>query len=216
MKRGKGGKGGKGRAVAVVLVLLAAGAVALLPGAGEWLAVDDPLPASADLGCVLNGESPARVMEAARLYRAGAFPLVFLPRGPVPQALLAGKRLGLPIAEEQEVNQAALLKLGVPANAVILGRSPAVNTADEAQQTAAVIAARGLSSLVVVTSPFHTRRAGIIFRRVLPEGVAVHVAGSPYSESRPDRWWGTHRDRRDVFLEFQKLLLGSLPAGGGR
>jgi uncharacterized SAM-binding protein YcdF (DUF218 family) len=208
--------GGRGRGVVFILLLLFAWGIIFFPRAGEWLSAGDPLPVSADLGCVLNGEFPARAMEAAALYRAGRIRRVFLPRGPVSQASLSGRRLGLPLPEEQEVNRMALVRLGVPDAAILLGKVPAVNTADEARQAAEVIAARGLTSLIVVTSPYHMRRSGIVFRRLLPKGTAVHVAGSRFSENRPERWWATHRDRRDVFLELEKILLGSLPGGGGR
>jgi hypothetical protein len=63
----------------------------------------------------------------------------------------------------------------------------------------------GWRSAIVVTSPFHTRRAGWLFRRALgvPFVVRVLSDGEPY-----DRWtwWSDDATSEEVVLEWTKML----------
>ena len=58
----------------------------------------------------------------------------------------------------------------------------------------------GWHSLIVVTDPFHTRRAGRTFRTILPN-VTIHVSAAPYSS----HWWPTKDSLVIVFSEVIKL-----------
>ena len=66
---------------------------------------------------------------------------------------------------------------------------------------------RGIKSLLVVTSKYHTRRAGMIFRSVLRDMVRVHAIGSPYDDYQPSRWRHTRSNAHYLMIEYQKLLV---------
>ena len=63
------------------------------------------------------------------------------------------------------------------------------------------------SRLVIVTSPYHTRRALATFAKVFEgSGVTVGVAPASPAQGRPDRWWFTPYDRHYVWYEWAASL----------
>jgi uncharacterized SAM-binding protein YcdF (DUF218 family) len=78
------------------------------------------------------------------------------------------------------------------------------STADEAAVFAAYAEACGWRSVVVVTSPYHTARAGWLFGRALGSGTEVTTVASaePYDGAR---WWRSARDREVTLLEWVKI-----------
>lgn len=69
--------------------------------------------------------------------------------------------------------------------------------------------AQGVRSIIVVTSPYHTRRALWILRRVFDgSGVDVRVvAATPDAATpRPATWWFGRRGWHDVAGEYAKFL----------
>ena len=83
----------------------------------------------------------------------------------------------------------------------------AESTYENAAGAARVMRANGLRTAIVVTSPYHTRRAGLIFSRVFrAEGLAVRTRSAADSFFDVYRWWTRHRDRQLVTREYLKLL----------
>jgi uncharacterized SAM-binding protein YcdF (DUF218 family) len=80
-------------------------------------------------------------------------------------------------------------------------------TYGEAVATQAFVAARGLSSVLVVTSPYHTRRSLATFRKAMGGRVSVGVApASATSPARPEHWWAAGYDRAYVRYEWTAIL----------
>ncbi len=82
---------------------------------------------------------------------------------------------------------------------------PGGSTAEEAGAFAALAHRCGWRSVIVVTSPFHTRRTGWLFRRALGSPFVVRVLsdGEPY-----DRWtwWSDQPTTETVVVEWTKML----------
>lgn len=116
----------------------------------HWLVVSLPME-QADALIVLGGEPRARPLEAARLYKAGVAPRVFVS--------------GVGDASR---NRQILIGAGVPAE-VITMESKAISTYTNATMLKALLAAVNVRSALIITSPFHTRRALATFRKVIPE-----------------------------------------------
>jgi uncharacterized SAM-binding protein YcdF (DUF218 family) len=58
--------------------------------------------------------------------------------------------------------------------------------------------------MLVVSSPYHTRRAFAVFRHVLT-GTGVEVGVAPatlFSQARPELWWAAPYDRWYVAYEW--------------
>ena len=80
-----------------------------------------------------------------------------------------------PYAGVAELIQRDLEGRGVPAAAIVPFPHHAENTRSEAQALRDLVAQRHWHRILVVTSNYHTRRAGYIFRKVFPSDVSVLV-----------------------------------------
>jgi uncharacterized SAM-binding protein YcdF (DUF218 family) len=143
---------------ATVVVVLGAGSVNLR-AAGRQLS-------SVTMGAGL------RVLEAARLFDLLNGPLVIASGGITEQDDKA--------APESQAMQRALIQLGVRAERILL-ESDSRNTREEAILVKQMLADRGVTDFVLVTSPLHMRRSMLVFER---EG--MHPIPSP-SPLVPDR-----------------------------
>src|SRR5437879_2089420 len=136
----------RGRALALVAALgcgLILGMVMFF-GVGRWLVVEDPLGKARAIA-VLSGRMPLRAMEAAKLYREGYAPEIWLTRSAEPAATLG--EMGISFAGEDSYNARVLIHEGVPAGAIRVLEPPIVNTADDQSAyaaRAAVVAKTGL------------------------------------------------------------------------
>jgi uncharacterized SAM-binding protein YcdF (DUF218 family) len=196
---------GRRAAAVVVLALLLAGAVASFRAAGRFLVVSDPLPRHADAVVVLAGSPPGRLLEAADLYRAGVAPRVVLTRERRPPAAVSLERRGLVVPSPHDDGRNQLIALGVPTGAIVALRGRAYSTSSEARLIARWACRTRQRSLVVVTSPSHTRRARLILRRVLAPDVQLAVRPAPDDFFPRRHWWRHRRAGKLVLSEYQKL-----------
>lgn len=160
--------------------------------AGRFLvAVDEPV--RADVVVVPSGDVLGdRLVAGARtLIETGSRRLVvFVEQGGV--------------YDERQAAEDFLDREGVDPAAVRL-LPPGDSTAEEAGTLAAFARRCGWRSAIVVTSPFHTRRAGWLFGRALgfPSIVRVVGNGEPFEA---ETWWSDDRATEVVLIEWLKLL----------
>jgi uncharacterized SAM-binding protein YcdF (DUF218 family) len=193
------------RRTAAILLVVAAGWFVYY--GGRYLQHEDPLQ-KADAIFVLGGTRVERSLEAYELYREGWAPLIFLsPERAEPAETLIRAR-GIRYPSTPELQQAALVQLGVPASAIYAPAGWVDNTAQEGNLLKATAQARGWKRLIVVTSKYHTRRAGFAVRRALEgTGTVVIMRATRYDLSDPAAWWRTRADIRFVGTEWVKLVL---------
>ena len=197
-----------GRIALGLLGAILLGAAIFLLGIGRWLVVEDPLEEARAIA-VLSGRMPLRAVEAARLYRAGYAPEVWLTHSTEPGVTLEG--MGIQFVGEDAYNMRVLVHEGVPAVAIRVLEPPIGNTADEIVAISSALEAEGDGTVIIVTSKVHTRRVRILWRRLaVGRGRAVIRAPSddPFD---PGRWWRTTGDALDVVRE----CLGILNAWAG-
>jgi uncharacterized SAM-binding protein YcdF (DUF218 family) len=183
-------------AAIVVLALL----TAMLAFAASWLLQADELQ-SAEAIVILAGDA-RRTRHAADLFRQGLAPRVLVSR-PVRTArerLLDGLGIPFPLAEQLDFE--VLRKTGVPAANIAFYGDGSVSTFDEALALQRLFAGK-TPRLVVVTSPYHVRRARMILVDAMP-GADLRVVATPYEEF-PERWWTSQDAARDLLLEMAKL-----------
>lgn len=190
--------------VAAVLMVatLALGALR----AGTWLVVEDPLPGHADAIVVLAGSVADRALEAADLYGAGAAPRIVLTRERERPEVAALARRGVVLPDSTDVTTQVLRGLGVPAEAIVTLETPADSTVTEAAVVARWACGHQIRTIVVVTSPTHTRRARAVYRRALGTAVAVAVRPARSASLALDRWWRDRTAAKALAIEWQKLL----------
>ena len=194
------------RAAGAVLIVAFAALLLFLPFAGRFFAHQNPLEQS-DVILVLAGARVERWLEAVDLYKEGWAPRIVISPGPVTRMEVELRTRGVRYPREGDLARDAVLALGVPAAAVTVLPDGVDNTAQEAAALKRNFSAAELRRLIVVTSPYHTRRAGFAFRREFADtGVRVVVRASRYSESEPARWWRHRGDVRYIVSELPKFL----------
>jgi uncharacterized SAM-binding protein YcdF (DUF218 family) len=177
---------------AVGLAVLAA--VALL-GPGFLLDTPQPPPPRSDAIVVISGdEQMARFQEGLALYQNGLGKyLVFSG---------AARDNG---TSNADVMRALAVRRGVPESA-ILEEPLGEDTWGNAVHTRDVLEEYGLRSAILVTSPYHARRAKLTFDAAYSgSGIDLTVHAAPDSEWRKLSWWRQPETRRLTFTELQKL-----------
>lgn len=177
--------------------------VVIFFGVGRWLVVEDPLEKAKAI-VVLSGAMPVRAIEAAKLYRQGYAPEIWLTRSAQPGETLA--EMGISFAGEDYYNKLILVHEGVPADTIHVLEPPTVNTADEIKAAAAALDGGKGEAVIIVTTRAHTRRARLLWRRLTSgQGRAIVRAASGDSFD-PRHWWSTTSGALDVVREALGLL----------
>jgi uncharacterized SAM-binding protein YcdF (DUF218 family) len=177
-------------------------------GVGRWLVVEDP-PQKVHAIAVLSGRMPLRALEAAKLYRAGYAPQIWLTRSTEPGATL--QSMGIQFVGEDFYNLRVLIHEGVPVDAIHVLQPAIVNTADEMDAIAAALAREKSGAVIIVTSKAHTRRTRILWSKLSAGRGRAIVRGASDDPFQPGRWWRTTGDALDVVRE----VLGILNAWAG-
>ena len=183
--------------------ILLLGGVVILLGVGRWLVAEDPLE-KAQAIVVLSGRMPLRALEAAKLYREGYAPKVWVTHSSEPGATLEAMQIAY--FGEDFYNLRVLVHEGVPADTIRVLDPPILNTADEIAAVSAALEEEKGGTVIIVTNKVHTRRVRILWNRLAAgRGQAVIRAASddPFD---PRRWWRTTGDALDVVREFLGIL----------
>ncbi|HEX4914440.1 MAG TPA: YdcF family protein, partial [Vicinamibacterales bacterium] len=175
----------RGALIAAPLFLILA---LLVPRAGAWLVVADPLEKS-DAIVVLGGTMYERPLEAIDLLNDGWAPRIYLFREIADWGEVELLKRGVPYTRSVDVQIDAMVRLGVRRDAIQV-LDQANSTAEESIHVRRLVTREKYSRVIVVTSKQHTRRARLVMRRRLDgSGTQVIVRPSRYDLSPIDRWW---------------------------
>jgi uncharacterized SAM-binding protein YcdF (DUF218 family) len=166
-----------------------------LQAAGDFLVIRDPLR-PADVVIAISGDGTGeRARTAAALLRRG------MARWMVVSGSRAGAARGGAAAEMVRV---AVLG-GAPPDRIVVD-DQAESTQDNARHSARLMVQHGWKRAILVTSPYHTRRAAVIFRAEFrPRGLDLQVYAAEGSFFDVRRWWLRDQDRALVQSEYVKL-----------
>ena len=197
-------------AVSCVFLALVSIVLATLHWGGYVLISTDALPSHADGAIVLQGSpvsEDARIAGAVRLLQHNVVDKILLSipeTGYWGQSLPAlvraylQKQYGDEIADRFEFCETG----------------PSVDsTEQEAQAVMPCVQKRQWQSIVVVTSNFHSRRAGIVWRRTRKEAkssIVIGVDGVADPSFSPDGWWRHRIYAKTWFFESIKLAWNSI------
>jgi len=164
---------------------------------GDFLIVEDDLK-PADVIHVIAGDD-YRTDYAIQLYKQGYGNGLFYTGG---WCIFHNYYHG---AHAQEVS----LAQGVPSVAIAFDEATVTSTYSEAERLKEWISnsPTPVRSVIVVSDPFHMRRAQWTYRRVLGDGIEVQMAPVPFEQTPFQRdWWKDPGSRRYVRDEYQKYL----------
>ena len=161
---------------------------------GSWLAVEDPLE-KVDAIVAISGDTGARADTAITLWKAGWAPMI----------VFSGAAIDPESVSSAEIMRREALRQGVPESAVLV-EGASTTTEENAAEVAKLMAGRKLHSAILVTSPYHQRRAAFEFHRAFePRGLIFrnHPASDP--EWNAFLWWRQEPVRSRTLLELVKL-----------
>jgi uncharacterized SAM-binding protein YcdF (DUF218 family) len=154
------------------------------------------------LGCNIGSlERPSPCMEArsahaAELYRRGLASYVIASGGP---------------SHPETTEAAELARLlerdGVPSERIVL-EDRALNTIQNVRYSAQIMDERGWDTAILVTEPFHIRRAALVARDFGLEVWPSPAVRSPNWDSIPARAYNLSRDALSLMLYQAKSLVG--------
>lgn len=178
-------------ALVVLLLLIHAQVLAAL---GGFLVKAGP-PQKADIIVVLAGDSWGnRIRKAGDLVREGWAPKV-LVSGPNGSYGSYECDLAIPFA----------VKAGYPESYFVHMEHTGRSTEEEAKAVVERLRTMGVKRMILVTSSFHTRRAGKIFHRAAPD-LEIFVVASRDEFFSPENWWQSREARKTFLLEWMKTV----------
>ena len=183
----------RGALIALIIVgFLAVLAIAGFFGVGFWLSPQSKLQKADAIVAISGGDTSARTAEAVKLYQDGWARHVLFSGAALDPNSASNAAVMARLAEEQ----------GVPKSAIEL-EEHSTTTETNASDSAQIIAKDGYKSIILVTSPYHQRRASTAFHRAMPN-VAILNHSSIDLNWRRSHWWATAYSRQLTLSEFQK------------
>jgi len=192
---------GIGGLVGLILLIIVSPVIleVLLWSLGGYLIVADPIEPVDAVVILSGGTDDSRLDEAARLYTDKITDKIIitetgenLPGSSVIRSFFTRQQLG---------------ELGVPEEAIITTEKHVSSTWSEARVVMKLMLGLEMKSCIVVTDPFHTRRARLVFRdEFTPRGIKVliqPVRGHWYKSSS---WWTSRRGWDVTIDEYSKLI----------
>jgi uncharacterized SAM-binding protein YcdF (DUF218 family) len=186
-----------------LLAALAVLIMALVLTSGQWLSaygrflVVDEKPLPGDVIVVLGGETVPRVAKAVALYKEGYGNKIIMSGGGRLTSRLAEADLMLMEARD----------LGVDPAAVLLERE-SESTYENAVYVKQLMLENQFDSMLLVTSNYHTRRAGQIFKKVFAgTGVKILTVSAPDPKFSPGSWWKSAEGQQKALTELANMVV---------
>ena len=161
---------------------------------GSWLAVEDPI-AKSDAIVAISGDTGARADTAIMLWKAGWAPII----------VFSGAAIDPASVSSAEIMRREAVKQGVPENATLV-EPASTSTEENAAEVAKIMVQRKMRSAILVTSPYHQRRAALEFSRAFDSsGLVLRNYPARDPEWNAFLWWRQEPLRSRTLLELVKL-----------
>lgn len=181
--------------LAGLTVLVAVLGTGLLLGIGHYLSPQDRLAHSDAIVAISGGDTNSRADEAIRLYQAGYAPILIFSGAALDQSSPSNARA----MERLAIGQ------GVPASHILLDEA-SQNTLQNASAVATLLRNHQFKSIILVTSPYHQRRADLTFRHALGAGVVITNHSAPDPTWSVSTWWHSTAGIKLTVSELQKTV----------
>ena len=161
---------------------------------GSWLAVEDPLE-KVDVIVAISGDTGARADTAVTLWKAGWAPTI----------MFSGASIDPASVSSAEIMRREALRQGVPESATLV-EPASTSTEENAAEVAKLMVQRKLRSAILVTSPYHQRRAAFEFQHAFElHGLVFRNYPARDPEWNAFLWWRQEPLRSRTLLELVKL-----------
>jgi hypothetical protein len=172
--------------LAFILFALIVFGIIAFRGVGRWLVREDP-PAHAEIIVVLSGGLPFRAEGAAKYFASGY-------------------ASGISYTGEDEYSRQVLIHMHVPENDVLILPGTIVDTQQEVEEIVRELHRENKASVIIVTSPQHTRRVKALWNKLADKNLTAIVRAAPDDPYDADHWWRNTRDALSVVREILGLM----------
>lgn len=189
-------------------VLIVVAVVLMLLEAGNFLVKKDKL-FRADAIVLLMGSIPDRVLQTELIYKQGLGRRIILVEENM-EGFHDLRKRGSPIVSNTDQCYNALVYLGINEEFINVLPGSARSTIQEALIIKDFIKSNpSVDTLILVSSPSHTRRASMIFSKILKHyevPVVIYTSPGEKSTFNAARWWKSREDIQYVLSEYVKIL----------
>ena len=193
-------------ATAIIIVIISLG-IYLAPndlsGCGTRPSDSKPCQTADAIVAVSGGDTPARVREAVILYQNGW----------APKLIFSGAARDKTGPSNAEAMRRTARNAGVPDQDIIT-EEYSETTKQNAENTQDILRRNQVSSVILVTSAYHQRRAGLEFKARSAGTVSVRNHPVAHDNQWPAWWWATPTGWYLAVGEFVKIIAFYL--GGSR
>jgi len=167
--------------------------------AGSFLIVGDRVK-PVDAIVVLSGDEGDRVEEAIKWYQKGYGKYFVITKTHTEE-----------IGEWQTYSEKLMriaINAGVPADSMLVTEGESSSTLEEAQAVKILAKQRNITSILVITAPYHTRRTEIIFDREFKD-TEINISIHPVEDGwyKPTTWYFSTQGWRQTLAEYGSLFL---------
>ena len=175
--------------------------------AAKLLMISSPLP-HADAIVIMAGSAvfKERAQRGAELFKQGRAPRIILTNDNQQGGWSSDEQRNIPY---HELAARWLRRLGVPNDAIETLPEPVSGTYEESQLLRRYAEAKGLRSVLIVTSAYHSRRALWTLRKVFgSSAITIGLEAVPPGQQAPSpaTWWLHFRGWQMVPGEYLKMI----------
>lgn len=179
-----------------IFFLITGGLLGLLfIGLPYYLAPQDKLVKADAIVAISGGETTSRTLGAIKLYDEGYAPTI----------IFSGAAQDPKSVSNAAAMRKIALETGVPVSSILL-EEDSVDTYENAQNVARIVKQNNISSIILVTSPYHQRRASIEFKRALGGNVKIINHSTSDENWRRSAWWKNNYSLNLTLSELQKVI----------
>jgi len=176
----------------VILIVFSVGMLAV----GFYLSPQDVLETADAIVVISGGETETRTVRGIELYQDGYAPLI----------IFSGDALDPDSpSNASAMKQIAVRDYDIPEDDIIIEEESA-STYQNAINLKPVFAANDISSIILVTSPYHQRRSKLTFQYVMGPDFKIINQSSTDEFWRKIAWWGNDRSVTLTLSELWKII----------
>lgn len=195
-------------AFVLFIVLIIVSANLWLPLVGGFLVIPDTVQ-KADCIVPLQGDLYPRFQKAVSLYRQGYADNIVVSVLPehkedsTDNDVVTFRIYGCPLLPQREFALKAFGYFGKDPQGIYFTEGGVTSTYEEALATKKLLRQKGFTSMILVTSAFHSRRARLLFEQVFRgSGITIYYSLAHDGTFNPRRWWYGEGGVRLVIQEY--------------